>query len=252
MIQRHLPEGLAYETQGEGQPVLLVHGFAGTARTHFDPLLRDLARDCRVIAPDLRGHGRSAALPRQYDADLYRTDADDLVRLLDQLALDAVHLVGYSDGGETAILLAARLGARVRSATVWGVSGRVPPPAIVALYADPERCLPDWPALRAELEEQHGQESALPMLHGWAAAMRTLAEQGGAIEDMAAAAVVAPVLVVAGDHDPFNPLEATRALVARLPTARLVVLPGAGHDLLRERGPQLTALIRRMLASPDR
>jgi valacyclovir hydrolase len=242
---------LAYEDLGSGAPVLLLHGFAGTARAHFAPLIAALAAEYRLIAPDLSGHGRSAAIPRQVDARLHQHDAADLLALVERLALREVNLIGYSDGAETAIILAAALGARARSMTIWGVSGRVPPAPVVALYADPQARIRSWPTLRAELERLHGAGSALPLLTHWAAAMEELRAEGGAINDEDAARVSCATLVIAGDHDPFNPLAATQALVARLPQARLVTLPGAGHDLLAEREAQVIALARRMLVSPQ-
>lgn len=242
---------LAYEDLGSGAPVLLIHGFAGTARAHFAPLVAALEPEYRVIAPDLSGHGRSAATPRAVDARLHHHDADDLLALIERLALPAVNLIGYSDGAETAIILAALLGSRARSLTAWGVSGRVPPAPVVALYADPETRIHSWSALRAELERLHGPGSALPMLTSWAAAMEDLRAQGGVINDNEAARVTCPTLIVAGDRDPFNPLAAIQALVVRLPHARLVTLPGAGHDLLAERPEQVIALARRMLVSPE-
>ncbi len=241
---------LTYDDVGAGAPVVLIHGFAGTARAHFTPLIEALASDYRVIAPDLSGHGRSAAIPRQVDAKLHYHDADDLLALIDMLRLDQVNLIGYSDGAETAIILAALLGERARSMVIWGVSGRVPPQPVVALYAAPAERIHSWPSLRAELEALHGAGAAEPMLTKWARAMQDLHAQGGAINDADAARVQCPALVLAGDRDPFNPLEATQALVARMPHARLVTLPGAGHDLLEERGPQVIALARSMLGHP--
>lgn len=240
---------LAYEDLGDpARPaVLLIHGFAGTARAHFAPLIAALEPDYRVLAPDLSGQGRSASVPRQVDTRLHHHDADDLLALLDHLALDHVHLIGYSDGGEVAIILAARLGARARSMTAWGVSGRVPPERVVSVYTDPERRIGSWPALQAELDALHGPGATRPMLTSWAAAMEGLRAEGGAINDGEAARITCPSLILAGDHDPFNPLEATQALVARIPGARLVTFPGAGHDLLEERPAQVIALARRML-----
>ncbi len=240
---------LAYEDLGApARPaVLLIHGFAGTARAHFAPLIAALTPDFRVIAPDLSGQGRSASVARQVDARLHHHDADDLLALLDHLALERVHLIGYSDGGEAAIILAARLGERARSMTVWGVSGRVPPERIVAVYADPEHRISSWPTLQAELDALHGSGAARPMLTSWAAAMEDVRAEGGAINDTEAARVTCPALILAGDRDPFNPLEATQALAERIPRARLVTFPGAGHDLLDERPEQVIVLARRML-----
>ncbi len=241
---------LAYEDIGSGAPVLLIHGFAGTARTHFAPLITALEADYRLIAPDLSGQGRSASIPRQVDARLHHHDANDLLALVEHLALSQVSLIGYSDGAETAIILAALLSSRARSMTIWGVSGRTPPQSIVAVFAEPEARIHSWPTLRDEMERQHGPGTALPMLTSWAAAMEEQRAQGGVINDEEAARVTCPTLVLAGDHDPFNPLAATQALVARMPHARLVTLPGAGHDLLEERPEQVMTLARRMLVSP--
>lgn len=242
---------LAYEDLGAGQPVLLIHGFAGAARAHFAPLIEALTPEYRVIAPDLSGHGRSVGIPRAVDTRLHTHDADDLLALVDSLSLDQVNLIGYSDGAETAIILAARLGERARSMIIWGVSGRVPPARIVALFAAPAERIGSWPAMRDELEALHGAGAAEPMMTQWASAMEDLRAEGGAINDREAAHVQCPTLVLAGDRDPFNPLEATQELARRLPHARLVTLPGAGHDLLTEREPQVVALTRRMLGSPD-
>lgn len=240
---------LAYEDLGDpARPaVLLIHGFAGTARAHFTPLLAALAADYRLIAPDLSGQGRSAHIPRHVDAHLHQRDADDLMALLDHLNIARVHLIGYSDGGEVAIILAGRLRARAASLTAWGVSGRVPPERAVAVYADPPSRIHSWPEMEEELDALHGPGAALPMLTAWAAAMEDLRAEGGAINDAEAARIACPTLILAGDHDPFNPLEATQALVARIPGARLVTFPSAGHDLLEERQAQVIALVRRML-----
>jgi valacyclovir hydrolase len=243
------PSAIVYDDVGADPVVVLLHGFAGTAHTHFGPLIEALASSYRVIAPDLRGYGRSAHLERVADAEMFQRDAADLLDLLDRLDIPAAHVIGFSDGGETAIILASQLGARALSLTVWGVSGHIPPPAVVDLYAEPEARMPNWPHLREQLERLHGAGTASGMMRSWAGAMRAIASQGGDINLPEAASLTCPALVIAGDHDPFNPLEATRALVARMPTARLVVLPGAGHDLLEERGPQLLALVQRMLGS---
>jgi valacyclovir hydrolase len=251
MLQDDLTGALHYEESGSGVPTLVLHGFAGTARAHFGSIIEELAVFGRVIAPDLPGHGSSRRLPRGLDATLLHRDAEHLYRLVEQLSLETLHLIGYSDGGEIAIILAGRLGARVRSLTVWGVSGRVPPPAVIDVFAYPEKRIPEWRAFRSKLEQLHGPRSASPMLRGWAMAMSELRAQGGVINDAEAQAIVCPTLVIAGTHDPFNPLEDTRALAKRIPGARLLVLPGAGHDLLNERSQQLMALLRRSLTQPD-
>ncbi len=239
---------LNYDESGAGQPLLLIHGLAGTGQSHFAPLIAALRDQRRVIVPDLRGHGRSAALPLPRDASWFSVHVADLLQLVDALRLEQVDIVGYSDGAEIALLLAAALGVRARSVTAWGISGQVPPPAVVSIYADPARSIPNWPAFRAELLALHG--SAGPaILSAWAAAMQALAAQGGSIIGAASIQNIAcPVLLISGDRDPFNPLINVQQLAQRLPTATLLVLSGAGHDLLAERPAQLLTLIQRMLS----
>jgi len=73
--------------------------------------------------------------------------------------------------------------------------------------------------------------------------MEDLRANGGNINDEEAALVACPTLVLAGNHDPFNPLAATQELVARMPHARLVTLPGAGHWTQQERPAEVTAAL---------
>lgn len=117
-----LPDGqpLAYVDVGEGLPMLLMHGFTGTATSHCGALLRHWRGQYRVIAPDMRGYGRSQPPGRSFPADFYEQDVRDMVSLIDHLALPPVLAVGFSDGAENALLLAARAPERVRAAVGWG------------------------------------------------------------------------------------------------------------------------------------
>lgn len=103
-----------YEDQGQGDPVLLIHGAAASGRW-FGDLVSQLARRYRMIVPDLRGLGRSARV-----APLERPQVwvEDLWRLLDLLGLDRVHVAGVSLGSRIAGRLVLDDAARVRTLTV--------------------------------------------------------------------------------------------------------------------------------------
>ncbi len=241
---------LTYHEIGEkhSQVVLLIHGLAGTAETHFATLIDALSPEYRIIAPDLRGHGRSRRMSLPCTKDLYHTHATDLHHLIEHIRLQKVHVIGYSDGGEAAILLASMAKQRVQSVVVWGVSGLAPPQSIIDLYTQPEQQIPDWATLRAELVKLHGAKQAAHILRCWSAAMNDMPKNTSYITEMQAASITCPIVIVTGDQDPFNPLPAVRTLADKLPTANLVILSGAGHDLLNERGPQVLALVRRTLS----
>ena len=89
----------SYLEAGRGTPVVLLHGL-GATNASLLPTLWDLARDHRVVAPDLPGFGESAKPVRSYNAQFY---ARWLAALLDQLGIDRVHLVGNSMGGRVAL-----------------------------------------------------------------------------------------------------------------------------------------------------
>jgi 2-succinyl-6-hydroxy-2,4-cyclohexadiene-1-carboxylate synthase len=99
------------ELDGDGPPLLLLHGFTGSVRA-WDAIRSQLAMDARVIAVDLIGHGQSASPP---DPARYTLEwcARDLVGLLDALHVDRVDLLGYSMGGRVALHFAVHAPERI-------------------------------------------------------------------------------------------------------------------------------------------
>lgn len=101
---------LYYETHGAGRPLVLLHGGLGSGEM-FGPILPTLADRHQVVTVDLQGHGRTADIDRPIDVRLM---ADDIVALIDHLALGAPDVVGYSLGGGVALQTAVRHPARIR------------------------------------------------------------------------------------------------------------------------------------------
>jgi pimeloyl-ACP methyl ester carboxylesterase len=98
---------------GSGMPLLLLHGWPLDHRM-FEPQFRALAAECRCIAPDRRGFGRSTAPPDM------RREPDDIDRVLAALDIDTVHLLGVSQGGRIALRYAATRPSRVGSLLLQG------------------------------------------------------------------------------------------------------------------------------------
>ena len=95
---------LRYVEQGQGQPIVLLHGNGNTLQSWIDAgVFKNLAADFRVIAFDARGHGKSAKPhdPKQYGPEMAR----DLVRLLDHLSIPKAHIIGYSMGANITAML---------------------------------------------------------------------------------------------------------------------------------------------------
>ena len=119
------PDGqqMYFEDTGRGDAVLLLPGWAGSI-AEFGGLRRELA-GFRVIAADLPGSGRSQPQPRHYGPGYYADDARSLLSLLDDRGVAAAHLVGFSDGGEEALLMAALQPRRALSVLTWGAAGQI-------------------------------------------------------------------------------------------------------------------------------
>ena len=98
-----------YEEYGSGLPLLLLHGGFGSIHD-FEQVIPGLANHFRVIAVDSPGHGRS----EQADSLSFELMANYISEMIDKLQLDSVYVIGYSDGGITALLLASRQHTKVK------------------------------------------------------------------------------------------------------------------------------------------
>lgn len=100
---------------GAGEPVVLLHGFTGTAK-QWENLVNQSDIFCQWIGIDMPGHGKTLIR----DEKTMEGYVDELIEVINQLELNRFHLVGYSMGGRTAMLLADRYPNRVKSLTLVG------------------------------------------------------------------------------------------------------------------------------------
>ena len=115
-----------YQVWGKGDPIVLVHGFTASIDANWvQPGIVDkLDDDFKVIALDLRGHGKS---DKPHDPAVYgETMAMDVIRLMDHLKIDKAHIVGYSLGGFTTLKLVTMHPERFLTATLGGAGWRPP------------------------------------------------------------------------------------------------------------------------------
>jgi len=115
-----------YTDEGQGEPVILVHGFAATADLNWrlPGIVRRLARHYRVITFDHRGHGLSE---KPHDPKLYgREMVEDITRLMDHLGIEKAHVVGYSMGGFITLKYLTLHPERLLSAAVCGAGWSKP------------------------------------------------------------------------------------------------------------------------------
>lgn len=219
---------IAFRDDGEGDPVLLIHGFASNAVTNWvDPgWVRHLMREgFRVVAIDNRGHGASAKLyrPQDYAASLMMEDAR---RLLDHLAIARADVVGYSMGARIAAFLALAHPDRVRSATFAGLAGNMvrPMAGTGPIAAALEAPSIDDVASDTARTFRAFAEATKSDLKALAACIRGAREP---ISPDAVGRIRCPVLVAAGSDDVIA--GAPEDLARLIPGAKVLVVEGRDH-----------------------
>ena len=229
------PDGqrIYYEDTGQGDAVLLLPGWGGSI-IEFDRLRHELATGFRVIAADLPGSGRSQPQPRRYVSSFYADDARTFRGLLDDLGVDAAHLVGFSDGGEVALLMATLDPGRALSMVTWGAAGQVvaPPGSLGALERLVDEPTGPLTPLAAYLAEAYGADNARVMARSWAQALRAIIDSGGDVSRSRAGLATCPALLMVGTYDLFCPPSLVREMADALPGGSFLEL-GAGHDVHR-------------------
>src|SRR6185436_1102382 len=107
-----------YEVYGKGEPLLLLHGNSSSIST-FDKQIPEFSKHFMVIAVDSRGQGKSSEDGKPYTYDLF---ADDMNALLDHLKLENVNIVGWSDGGNTGLIMAMKYPSKVKKLVTMGAN----------------------------------------------------------------------------------------------------------------------------------
>ncbi|MDC3412399.1 2-succinyl-6-hydroxy-2,4-cyclohexadiene-1-carboxylate synthase [Aquibacillus sp. 3ASR75-11] len=105
------------EEHGTGEPILLLHGFTGTTKT-WDSIISTWSKTFRVIAMDLPGHGRTEGTKVVQMSEC----CQDIAKILDQLGINKIHVIGYSMGGRTALSFAVMFPQRVSSLVLESAS----------------------------------------------------------------------------------------------------------------------------------
>ncbi|TDD79215.1 alpha/beta fold hydrolase [Actinomadura darangshiensis] len=223
---------IAFDTAGQGRPLVLLHGFFGDRSTWRDAGYVDaLADQYRLICIDARGHGGSDA-PR--DVGSYRIDRQvgDVIAVLDALSVDRAAFWGASMGGIIGMHLLARHPERLTGLVAGGAHAeRVKvQPAEVEREAEVFRSQGVEPFIaamegRGRLPAWMRSTMLAADAHALAALATALADRDGVLDVLARVPV--PLLLLAGDHDPQR--AAIQRTAAQIPSATLVELPDCGH-----------------------
>lgn len=266
---------VGYRRAGTGEPLLLIHGLAGSSRT-WDDVIPALAERYDVIAPDLLGHGESAKPIGDYSLGAFASGLRDMLAMLD---VGSVTIVGHSFGGGVAMQLAYQhphlidrlvlvgsggLGREVswllRMLALPGAELLMPigiPKPIVDRATDVGRMLGRRNIRSPKLAEMWRAYSSLAGAQNRSAFVRTMRgviDPGGQVvsaNDRLYLAAHIPTLIVWGDHDGIIPVAHAHTAHELIPTSRLEILEGVGHFPHVEAPDRFTDVLLDFLATTE-
>jgi pimeloyl-ACP methyl ester carboxylesterase len=228
-----------YLDRGQGEPVILIHGFGANLDANWTPIIYALAKEYRVIALDNRGHGRSDKPVEQAAYGLNMVE--DVARLMDHLEIKQAHIVGYSMGGLITGKFLATHPERVASAVIGGM-GWMELDAQWSKFLDDVASnleagngpLPLLKFLSSHMEPQAAENRAQGLntvfkLTNNQKALAACARQFPqfAITKDTLAANQRPALAVIGENDPFKKnVDDMQKLMGNL---QVIIVPGGDH-----------------------
>lgn len=209
---------------GNGAPLILLHG-NGEDSTFFEHQISDFCRGFSVCAIDTRGHGGTPMGEAPFTLSQF---ADDLFDFMNENDMDQADLLGFSDGGNIALLFALRHPERVRRLILN--SANLFPEGLCSWLHES--------FLQSYEEVCSSEEPDAP----YRAALLELMINEPHIDPAELSALTMPTLVIAGDQDIVS-FEHTLLIAASIPDARLSILPG-GHDVANRHPAAFNAAVR--------
>jgi pimeloyl-ACP methyl ester carboxylesterase len=210
-----------YEEFGHGEPLLLLHGFGRTLED-WKPFIPEYAKNYRVLAWDMRGHGRSTGLDTG-DVFLHAKATNDLLEFIRKLKLANVRAIGHSSGG-IILLSAATLDPALFKAII--------PVSAQTFFGDAVRqaikeiAQPGDYYKFNQMEEQHGATNGMILSKQFYHFHLLKGDPDISREQLKA--ITANTLVVHGDND-FVPVSQSWGMFENIPNARLWVVPNGWH-----------------------
>lgn len=248
---------LHYETNGDGEPLLLVHGL-GSSALDWHGQVPAFSSAYQVVAPDLIGFGRSDKLTQAHSIAEY---AGDMFALLDHLGIDRCHVFGYSLGGAVAFQMGIAMPRRVSSLVILNslpsfvldnaakrieyylrlfivhVFGMKPLARLVSkrmLPKEEHRVAAEQMAERYARNDRKSYLEALKAVVGW-----SVVDRLGELN--------MPVLMISADQD-YTPVEEKRKYLEYMPNARLEVISDSRHATPVDQAATLNKIVLEFLA----
>jgi len=223
------------EVYGTGKPLLLLHGNGGSISA-FSQTIPYFSKKYKVIAVDSRAHGKTVDTR---DSLSFEEMADDFAALLDKMHIDSAYVIGWSDGGIDALVLAMRH-----------------PGKVIKLASTGANLTPDstalTPATWNDMVKQYHSDKNKPRTtakekNDWKIFMLDYDQPN--IPFSALKAIKCPSLIICGDHD-LIPIEHTTKIYQAIDRAYLWVVPNSGHATLLQHRDDFNRLVDEFFEKP--
>lgn len=206
------------EIYGSGKPLLMIHGNGGSIKS-FENNISFFSKKYKVIVLDSRAQGKTIDTK---DSLSFEMMADDEAALLDALHIDSAYVLGWSDGGINALLLAIRHPSKVKKLVATGAN----------LWPDSTAMIPaNWLNDKHTVETTRTENFNAKEKNDWKLFMLDFLQPNISLELLHT--IKCPALIVAGDHDVIR-TEHTVLISQNIPHAWLWILPNSGHSTLIE------------------
>lgn len=212
-----------YRIRGEGEPLLLLHGFTGSG-VDWDLIFKEPPRGFQLIIPDLRGHGRSTNPKKEFR---FKQCALDIYALLDMLDVERIKAIGMSGGAIILLHMATQQVGRVVTMALVSAANYFPEQAraIMRRISPENHSEIEWQIMRQR--HKHGDDQ-----------IQALWIQGKAMNDSYddvnfttpyLSAITAHTLIIHGDRDPFYPITIPVEMQTAIHQSYLWIVPNGGH-----------------------
>jgi pimeloyl-ACP methyl ester carboxylesterase len=229
-----------YTVLGQGQPLLILHGWGSNSERWLE-VAEPLSKKFKVIIPDIPGFGKSEVLQEPWNLNKYVSWADEFVR---QLKLGDFYLLGHSFGGALASKISIKHAQEIkklflvsaacirRKTNKKGISARIA--KVVKIFS----FLPFYTFFRKAVYKFIIRRSDYVYVEG----IMKQTYLNVISDDLSfhLPFIKVPTVIIWGDKDEMTPIEDARLINEKIRNSKLVVIPGAGHDLNRKQ-PEIVA-----------
>ncbi|KAK9871156.1 hypothetical protein WA026_011437 [Henosepilachna vigintioctopunctata] len=221
-----------YMKVGTGKTnVLCFPGALGTIWSDFKPQIEGLDRSkFTIVAWDPPGHGYSRPPERLLTSKFYEEDADTAHALMRFLGIKSFSLLGWSDGGISGLILAAKYPEVVDKLIVWGSNSFVMPTEVEGY--EKLRNIKNWSEkARAPLIELYGEKTLQDIQNSWVDAMQEINQKGGNICKSILKDIRCPTLILHGDKDPLVDPEHPKYLLENIKGSKIHRFTEGKHNI---------------------